>query len=133
MYIRVEFENIESDATKETQHLFFGSPNGMFLTSYKARLLSSKEIRAAVGNSVVFWYLDIDILNTHYGGVMTCLNSLVKYPGVSRVDVLPFEEKYDTFIGKFDDLDAMLMKYIHGVYIKSAISDTSVKSSSLNP
>ena len=63
MYIRIEFKDIESDKTIETQELFFGDPNGMFLTSSKAQMVSPKEIREIVGCSVVFWYLDIDILN----------------------------------------------------------------------
>jgi hypothetical protein len=115
MYIRIEFEDVESAKTKETQALFFGIPNGMFLTSTNAHMLSSKEIRDAVGYSVVFWHLDVDILNKHYGGVMDCLNNLVKYSGVSRVDILPVEGHYDTFIEKFDNLFSILMKYINGV------------------
>ena len=115
MYIRIEFEDIGSAKTKETQELFFGIPNGTFLTSLNAHMLSSKEMRDVVGNSVVFWYLDVDILNKYYGGVMNCLNSLLKYSGVSRVDVLPIEGHYDTFIGKFDDLFAILMRYTNGV------------------
>ena len=115
MYIRIEFEDVGSAKTQETQQLFFGIPNGMFLTSSNARRLSSKEMRDAVGSSVAFWYLDIDILNKHYGGVMKCLNSLVKYAGVSRVDILPIEGHYDSFIEKVDDLFAILMKYINGV------------------
>ncbi len=115
MYIRIEFENVESDKTKETQELFFGIPNGMFLTSSNAHMLSSKEIRDAVGNSVVFWHLDVDILNKEYKGVMNCLNALLKYPGVKCVDVLPIEGHYDSFIGKFDDLFAILIRYVNGV------------------
>lgn len=115
MYIRIEFENVESAKTKETQELFFGIPNGMFLTSSNAHMLSSKEIRDTVGNSVVFWHLDVDVLNKHYKGVLNCLNGLLKYPGVSRVDVLPIEGHYDSFIGKFDDLFAILMRYVNGV------------------
>ena len=54
----------------------------MFLTSLHAQMISSKEIREIVGVSVVFWYLDIEILNIHYSGVMNCLNQLLQYPGV---------------------------------------------------
>ena len=115
MYIRIEFEDVESNKTKETQYLFFGSPNGMFLTSSNAHMLSSKEMREAVGYSVVFWHLDIDILNKHYGGVLKCLNGLLTYPGVCRVDILPIEGHYDSFIGKFDELLTILMRYISGV------------------
>jgi hypothetical protein len=115
MYIRIEFENIGSAKTKETQGLFFGSPNGMFLTSSNAHMLSSMEMRDTVGHSVVFWHLDVDILNKHYGGVINCLNNLLKYSGVSRVDVLPIEGHYDSFRGKLDELFAILMRYIDGV------------------
>ncbi len=115
MYIRIEFEDVESIKTKETQNLFFGSPNGMFLTSSNAHMLSSKEIREVVGKSVVFWHLDVDILNKHYGGVLKCLNGLLQYPGVGRVDVLPIEGHYNSFIGNFDELFTMLMRYIDGV------------------
>ena len=115
MYIRIEFEDVESDKTKETQYLFFGSPNGTCLASSNAHMLSSKEIREVVGDSVVFWYLDVDILNKHYFGVRSCLNDLVRYPGVSRVDVLPIEGHHYSFIGKFDELFTILMRYIGGV------------------
>lgn len=115
MYIRIEFEDVGSAKTQETQELFFSSPTGMFLTSSNAHRISSKEMRDSVGNSVVFWHLDIDILNKHYGGVMNCLNSLVKYSGVSRVDILPIEGHFDTFIEKIDDLHAILMRYINEV------------------
>jgi hypothetical protein len=115
MYIRIEFENIGSAETTNTQEILFGSPNGMFLTSSNAFMISSKEIWDAVGNSVAFWYVDVDILNKHYYGVMNCLNELVKYPGVSRVDVLPVEGHYSSFVGSLDGVCAVLMKYIHGV------------------
>ena len=115
MYIRIEFEDAGSYKTKETQALIFSSPNGMFLTSSNARMLSSKEMRDVVGYSVVFWHLDVNIINKYYGGVLNCLNSLVKYSGVSRVDVLPVEGSYDSFIGKYDELFTILMKYVDGV------------------
>ncbi len=111
MYIRIEFENVGSTKTNETQYLFSSSPNGMFLTSSKAYKLQSKEMKDAVGDSVMFWYLDIDILNKHYYGVMNCLNDLVRYPGVSHVDVLPIEGR----ITDYNEACATLMKYIHGV------------------
>jgi len=111
MYIRIEFEDIESDKTKETQQLFAGIPNGMFLSSTNAHAISSKEILDEVGNSVVFWHLDVEILNRHYGGVMNCLHSLLQYHGVGRIDILPVEGSYD----RFDDLISILMRYMNGV------------------
>jgi hypothetical protein len=116
MYIRIEFKDIASDKTKETQQLFFSIPNGMFLSSTNAHAISSNEIREEVGNSVVFWHLDIEILNKHYGGVMNCLHSLLQYHGVGRVDILPVEGNYHS-VGKFDELMTILMQYINGVNV----------------
>jgi hypothetical protein len=110
MYIRIEFENMESATTQDTLQLFYGIPNGMFLSSTNAHMLSSKELREAFGNSVVFWHLDIDILHEHYGGVVNCLYRLGKYSGVSRVHVLPFNKEYDSFIENIDSLVTILMK-----------------------
>ena len=113
MYIRIEFEDIENYKTKETLQLFFSVPNGTCLSSLNSHMISSKEIREVVDISVIFWYLDIDILNKYYGGVIYCLNKLLKYQGVRRVDILPIEGQYDS--EKFDDLINTLMRYVHGV------------------
>jgi len=85
MYIRIEFKDITSDKTKETQQLFFGIPNGMFLSSTNAHPISQNEMQ----EGVVFWHIDVDILHKHYGGVTHCLDSLLQYHGVGRVDILP--------------------------------------------
>ena len=108
MYIRIKFEDIESDKTKETLGLFFSSPNGMFLTSSNSHSIGATQL---FDYSVVFWYLDINILNKHHGGVMKCLNGLLKYPGVGSVDVLPIEGCYTNI----DELNTILMQYVHGV------------------
>jgi len=113
MYIRIEFDDIENYKTKETLQLFLGIPNGTCLSSLNSHMISSKEIREVVGISVIFWYLDIDILNKHYGGVIYCLNELLEYQGVCRIDILPIELHYDN--EKFDDLINTLMQYVHGV------------------
>jgi hypothetical protein len=114
MYIRIEFDNVDSANTKETQELLFSSSNGTFLASTHAYMISFKEMRDLVGYSVVFWHLDVYILNKYYCGVMDCLNQLVKYPGVKRVDILPVDEYYARFTGKDDNLCTILMKYIDG-------------------
>ena len=82
MYIRIGFKDIESDKTKETQQLFFSIPNGMFLSSTNAYPISPQE-------AVVFWHVDEDVLHKYYGGVTNCLDSLLQYHGVGRVDILP--------------------------------------------
>ena len=114
MYIRIEFTDVESDKTTETQELLFSTPNGMFLSSSRAQMISSKEIRERVGTSVVFWYLDVNTLNRHYGGAMNCLNELLTYPGVYRVDILPIEGVQHCNL-KYDDLNKVLMNYLYGV------------------
>jgi len=111
MYIRIEFNDIDSPKTKETQQLFFSIPNGMFLSSLNAHMISSNELRELFSNSVVFWYLDDDILNKHYGGFINCMKDLTKYPGVKCVNILHCEENYDNFIGNLDGLVTILMSY----------------------
>lgn len=115
MYIRIEFEDVESAKTKETRELFCSSPNGMFLTSSNAHMIYLDKIRETKGYSVMFWHLDVDILNKHYGGVLNCLNGLLTYPGVGRVDILPVEGHFDSFSRNFDELTNILEKYIDGV------------------
>ena len=115
MYIRIEFEDVDSAKTKDTQQLFFSVPNGMFLSSSNAYMISSDEIREIMGNSVVFWYLDVDIPNKHYRGVTNCLNELGNYPGVKQIDILPINESYNNFNEKFDNLLTILIKYVYGV------------------
>lgn len=96
IYIRFKFDNIESDEAKQTMHLFLGVPNGMFLSSSHAQ--------------VVYSNIDVNILNTHYGGVINCLNKLLEYPCVCSVDILPIEGKYNYEIA--DDLITVLMQYV---------------------
>jgi len=83
----------------------------MFLSSLNSHIISSKELRELFSNTVVFWYLDDNILNEHYGGCINCMKDLTKYPGVKCVNILPFEENYYNFIGNFDGLATILMSY----------------------
>ena len=92
MYIKISFKDLESEETIHTQYEFLGSPNGMCLTSSNAARISSKEMLEKVGISVIFWYLDDDVLNNKYFGVEASLNHIRSYPGVDSVDVLPFED-----------------------------------------
>lgn len=112
MYIRIEFENTDNHNTKKTRQLFFSCPNGMFLTSSKAYLISSVEIQEVGKDVVVFWHLDTDILHKYYGGVTKCLQELREYKGVRRVDILPIE---GDFTRKREELSTILMKYINGI------------------
>lgn len=110
MYIRIEFENMESDATQSTRNTFFGTPNGMCLSSQNAHILSSNELRETYNHSVVFWDLDVDVLDKDWNGVMCSLVTISNYPGVKCVDVVPFEGKYDSYIDNLDELVSILMK-----------------------
>ena len=111
MYIRIEFEKIGSSQTMET---FYGSPSGTCLTSTHAICVSSKKIRDLVDISVGFWYLDVDILNKHYFGVINSLNDLLRYPGVKSVDVLPIEGVSPCMLTneQYDELTDNLLQYI---------------------
>ncbi len=93
MIIRIEFTNCESKETDDTMQTFYGSPSGTCLTSTNACLLRSPKTYKEKGHSVGFWYLDIDILNKHYYGVLSALSELLQYPGVAKVDILPFERQ----------------------------------------
>lgn len=80
MIIRIEFEDLQSEGTQETQFQFFGSPNGTCLTSTGAHPIN------AVSNSpVIFWYLDSDIIDEHYSGWSSCKDHLESFPGVKSV------------------------------------------------
>ena len=93
MIIRIEFTNCESLETQDTMQTFYGSPSGTCLTSSNSCFLRPEQIYKQKGLSVGFWYLDIDILNKHYYGVISALSDLLKYPGVAKVDILPFERE----------------------------------------
>jgi hypothetical protein len=95
MIIRIEFTDCESQTTKGTMETLYGSPSGTCLSSSKSCPLCPKAVREEKGLSVGFWYLDIDILNKHYCGVMSALSGLLTYPGVAKVDILPFEREVD--------------------------------------
>jgi hypothetical protein len=110
MYIRIEFKDIESDKTTETQRVFFSCPNGMFLSSYNSQMIFSRNLKDEVDSSVVFWYLDEDILNKCYSGAIHCLNKLLLYPGVKKVDIVPIEGSYNSDI-KYDDLQKLMDSY----------------------
>lgn len=94
MYIRIEFNNIDCTETRETIQEFCSAPNGLCLTSSNSHFIYVDEAFEDCCESVLFWYLDIDIVNKHYGGIMVALNSLLAHQGVRRVDVLPIEGPY---------------------------------------
>lgn len=113
MIIRIKFYDVESDKTKETQEMLFSSPNGTFLTSSKSFMLTSNEIINKVGYSVIFWHLDVNVLNEFYGGVLSCLNSLLTYPGVKCVDILPIEgDYYLCSTEKYEELKTIVKDYL---------------------
>jgi hypothetical protein len=117
MYIRITFEDLTSEKTKETQELFTSSPNGMCLCSSNAHAICSKEMQNIGGLSVLFWHLDIDILNKYYGGALNSLKHLTEYPGVSSVEILPIEGGFPSSIEQYDDLLNTLTKYIRDLKV----------------
>lgn len=75
MYVRLEFSN---DASRE---FLTGIPNGTCLTSTNA-------VRLYQSETLIFWYLDENVLNKHYGGVEDCLG-LRHLEGVKSFTVIP--------------------------------------------
>jgi hypothetical protein len=110
MFIRIEFENIDSPETEQTQFEFMSSPNGTCLTSSHAHPISAKN------KSVVFWYLDVNILNRSYGGVMECFKHLLNFSGVKRIDILPVEGKA-TDADSYTVLETRLMDFVDRSYL----------------
>lgn len=108
MYICIKFENLESEGTQATRQLLYGVPNGTCLSSSNSQVISTR-----LNKSVGVWYLDIDVLNKHYGGVLNCLKTLSKYAGVVSVDVLPFEEALTS--ENIDDMREKLADYVEGM------------------
>ena len=115
MYIRIEFDQLESKETQRTMFLFFGSPNGTFLCSRGASPVCTRAIDAASGGSVAMWYVDEEVVEKYYNGVERALTSLRSYTGVKRVDVIPFTEHPSQFTDRFEELDTILLKYVDGV------------------
>ena len=90
MYVFVTFENLENEETKNTLLHLHGSPNGTFL-SYPCL---SRIMYDRFGQKYGMWWVDINILNRFYGGILNAFNMIIKnFPGVERIDILPFEEK----------------------------------------
>lgn len=119
MFIRIELENIATEATKETLGIFFSSPNGMCLCSKNACHMTPQEVIDARGKSVCFWYLDIDILNKYYGGALNSLLSLKRYPGVKSVDILPLEcDPIGASEERYYEILSMLARYADGPVAK---------------
>jgi hypothetical protein len=80
----------------------------MLLLPYHAQMISSLNLQREIDYSVVFWYLDEDILNKYYSGAIHCLNELRLYPGVKQADILPIEGFHHCDIKYDDDLQNVL-------------------------
>lgn len=84
MYIRIDFENLESEETGDTLMLLTGSPSGTCLSSTNA----FQVCRTYDGRSY-YWYLDDDVISKHYHGVASgVFDHLGSYPGVKSVNLL---------------------------------------------
>lgn len=45
------------------------------------------------GHKYGMWWMDANVLNRFYGGILNAFNMIIKnYPGVKTIDVLPFED-----------------------------------------
>ena len=89
---------------------FTSSPNGTILNVMNTRSLMSKEIMNKSKNSVLFFYVDVDVLNKYYGGALEAVFGLKKYAGVKSVRILPLEGRID--YDKYDELLSTLLTYV---------------------
>jgi hypothetical protein len=100
MYVRLEFEDENSDSKLETHYRLTGNPSGTCLTSLNSRWLTSKDMHEKNKN-VYFWYLDEAVLTRYYFGE-NALIYIRNMPGVKSLTVLSEEE----------DIESNLYKYI---------------------
>ncbi len=101
MYIRIVFEDIASEQTKATMEYLLGSSNDTCLTSKNAHQISSYKMgpyKSKLANrvSMVFWHLDIAVLDKHFGGAINAILALRSHPGVASVEIMPIEGPYTT-------------------------------------
>ncbi len=117
MYIRIEFEDLTNAKTEETMEELYGIPSGTCLTSKNSLSIRPKIVRQTKDLSVGFWYLDIDILNRHYYGVLSALSHIKSYYGVKSVDILPIEIKRPETDEEYHKIEEELTKYMDKCYI----------------
>lgn len=108
MLIRIEFEDLETSETRNTMSILYGSPTGGYcLDSKNSRNVTPKSIRDTCGFSVSYWYVDVDVLNKYYGGVLSALNNIKKMSGVSSVMVIPYNDKWSSY----EEIDKFIETY----------------------
>ncbi len=117
MYIRVEFEDLTNDKTNATMQQLYGSPSGTCLCSMNSINMTSKKVRDAKNLSVGFWYLDVNILNKHYFGVLSALSHIKSYYGVKSVDVIPINSTRPVSEEEWNQIQKELEKYMDCSYL----------------
>lgn len=118
MYIRIEFENLESKETDETMQTFLGSPSGTCLSSSNSFMILPQQLREKRPSPIVFWYLDINILNQYYTGVLNALSHLKSYKGVKSIDILDVKDVDHSSLSKeeFIAFSDSFSKYIDRIF-----------------
>lgn len=96
MYIRIQFDDVEREETRNTLQLFFGVPNGTCLSSLGSKLLS-------VEGNHAYWYIETETENKNVKN--NSINHLRDYSGVVSVDVIPYEELPPTCRTRQDTCD----------------------------
>lgn len=87
MYIRIQFDDLLSQATQQTQWNLSQIPNGTFLTSFGARPLRPAHRDANGGIPFMEWYLDDEVIREKYGGIEHCFDVLRGLPGICSLEV----------------------------------------------
>ncbi len=114
MFVRIEFEDINSS---ETMQQLYGSPSGTCLSSSNSLCIVPKYVREIKGLQVGFWYLDINIINKHYFGILSALSHIKSFDGVKSVDILPINFDCPTSEEDFSKIDKELIKYMNSSFI----------------
>lgn len=111
MYIRIVFDRLKYD---EWAYLL-GSPNGTVLCSANALRVLPEIIPSSC---VYFWYLDINIINKFWGGVIKALSELNIVPGVISIDILPINYEAPSSLAntQLQNLQSELNKFINISY-----------------
>ena len=116
MFIRIEYENCDSELTRNTVKIFYSAQNGTCLSSKRAYCMMPEQLRNIKNPPVSFLYVDIDVLNKQFNGVLQALGEIQKYPGVKRVDILPILRDGDGIDEyAYYELLSCLEQYIKGV------------------
>jgi hypothetical protein len=106
MYVRVRFDNPDSEATKNTLYQLGSIPNGTCLT----HAVFLRDIIEKFGNNVGVWYVDF---RENTRNRINSLLPVTKLPGVNTIDILPFDDPVPDYgTPEWDKLRDAMLEYL---------------------